>query len=284
MVIVVTSTQEEFASFLMIEWRRDHYGAVFGNKTVYISHGGKCMMMQNNNDHELVITEPVNLQSQHEEVDTLVAFHAKQAPEGNILVRSTDTDVLVILLGLAGRSRRSNIILDYGSGNNRRYIGVSNIAAILNEKQAGMTEALLGMHALTGCDFTSRFFRTGKLKPFQRLVADTSDRHVSALRSLTSDDVDMPGVTSFVCSMYGFPTSDINEARYKAFIRMSGGDEKDPPGYNQEDQLCFSPTMQQNAWQPRQKGTVCFDDVEESRSDGSNWRGKTNRLRMERDQ
>ena len=38
----------------------------------------------------------------------------------------------------------------------------------------------------------------------------------------------MPGVTSFVCSMYGFTTSDINEARYKAFIRMSGGDEKYP--------------------------------------------------------
>ena len=73
---------------------------------------------------------------------------------------------------------------------------MSNIAAILNEKQAGMTEALLGMHALTGCDFTSCFFRKGKLKPFQRLVADT--------------------------------TSDINEARYKAFIRMSGGDEKYP--------------------------------------------------------
>ena len=220
--------KEGFASFLMIEWRMDHYGPVVGNKTVYISHGGKCMMMQNNNDHDLVITEQVNLQSQHEEADTLVAFHAKQAPEGNILVRSTDTDVLVILLGLAGRSRRSNIILDYGSGNHRRYIGVSNIAAILNEKQAGMTEALLGMHALTGCDFTSCFFRKGKLKPFQRLVTDTSERHVSALQSLTSDNVDMPGVKSFVCSMYGFPTSDINEARYKAFIRMSGGDEKDP--------------------------------------------------------
>ena len=77
--------KEEFASFLMIEWRRDHYGPVVGNKTVYISHGGKCMMMQNNNDHDLVITEPVNLQSQHEEADALVAFHAKQAPEGNIL-------------------------------------------------------------------------------------------------------------------------------------------------------------------------------------------------------
>ena len=113
------------------------------------------MMMQNNNEHDRVITEPVNLQSRHEEADTLVAFHAKQAPEGHILIRSTDTDVLVILHGLAGRSRESNIILDYGSGNHRRYIVVSKIAAILNEKQAGMTEALLGRHALTAAAVTS---------------------------------------------------------------------------------------------------------------------------------
>ena len=114
------------------------------------------MMMQNNNEHERMITEPVNLQSRHEETDTLVAFHAKKSPEGNILISSTDTDVLVILLGPAGRSRESNIILDYGSGNHRRYIVVSNIAAILNEKQAGVREALLGMHALTAVAVTSR--------------------------------------------------------------------------------------------------------------------------------
>ena len=150
-------------------------------------------MMHNNNDHDLVITEPDYLQSRHEEADTLVAFHANQAHEGSILVRSTDTDVLVILIGPAGRSLGCNSILDYGSGNHRRYIVVPNIAPILNEKQDGMTiEALLGMHALTGCDFTLCFFRKGKLKPFQRLVADVSDRHVTALRSLTSDDVDMP--------------------------------------------------------------------------------------------
>ena len=113
-------------------------------------------MMHNNNDHDLVITEPDYIQSRHEEADTPVAFHANQAHEGSILVRSTDTDVLVILIWLAGRSRGCNSILDYGSGNHRRYIAVPNIAAILNEKQDGMTEALLGMHALTGCDFTDR--------------------------------------------------------------------------------------------------------------------------------
>ena len=110
-----------------------------------------------------------------------------------------DLEYLVIILGLVGRSRGSSIILDYGSENHRRYIGVSNIAAILSEKQVQVTEALLGVHGLPGCDFTSCFFRKGTLKPFPRLVADMSDRHVTVLRSLTSDEVDMPGVTSFVC-------------------------------------------------------------------------------------
>ena len=54
------------------------------------------MMMPNKNDHDLVMTEPVNLQSRPEEADTLVAFHEKQAPERNILLRSTETNVLVI--------------------------------------------------------------------------------------------------------------------------------------------------------------------------------------------
>ena len=32
-----------------------------------------------------------------------------------------------------------------------------------------------------------------------------------------------------MCSLYGFTTSDINEARYKAFLRMSaGGNENEP--------------------------------------------------------
>ena len=90
-----------------------------------------------------------------------------------------------------------------------------------------MTEALVGLHALTGCDFTSCLFRKGKVKPFQRMETDAS--HVVALQSLTSEEVDIEAVTSFVCSLYGFATSDINEARYKAFLRMSaGGNENEP--------------------------------------------------------
>ena len=142
------------------------------------------------------------------------------------MVRSSDTDVLVILIGLIGRSDCMSLVMDYGSGNHRRYIDVSLIAARLEEKHSGLTDALIGFHALTGCDFTSSFNRLGKVKPFQRLEAITGDIHVTALRSLTSE-VDMTGVTSFVCALHGFNTSDINEARYKAFMRMCGGKQTD---------------------------------------------------------
>ena len=70
-----------------------------------------------------------------------------------------------------------------------------------------------------------------------------------------SDEVDIPGVTAFVCSLYGSKTSDITDARYKAFMSMS--DDK-----GKEDQLCFSATMCQNTSQSHQKSTICSKNVE----------------------
>lgn len=224
------SFKEEFAIFLMEEWKKPQYGPIIKRKEVFISHGGKCIALKNNEDDQLQVRAPSHLQGRHEEADTLIAFHAKSVSGGRIMVRSTDTDVLVILLGLVGRSQGLNIVLDFGSGNHRRYINVSTLAVFLEEKQLGLTEALIGLHALTGCDFTSCFFRKGKVKPFERLENDGYQHHVKALRSLTSDEVNVPAVTTFICSLYGSKTSNINEARYKAFMRMSGGNEKKPLG------------------------------------------------------
>ena len=49
---------------------------------------------------------------------------------------------------------------------------------------------------------------------------------IMALKSLTSQKVDIPGVTSFFCQLYGFRTSNIVEVRYKAFMRMCSGREE----------------------------------------------------------
>ena len=108
----------------MKEWKKPQYGSFLGRKTLYVSHGGKCIEMKNNEEELLQIEEPDYLQGQHEEADTLIAFHANSISTGIIHVRSTDTDVLIILLGLAGRSEEISIILDYGTGNHQRYIDV----------------------------------------------------------------------------------------------------------------------------------------------------------------
>lgn len=77
------------------------------------------------------------------------------------MVRSTDTDVVVILLRLCGRSKEMNIIIqsyvDYGAGNHRRYTHVSSIADALEKKQPWMAEAIIGLHALTCLDIVKYY-------------------------------------------------------------------------------------------------------------------------------
>ena len=53
-------------------------------------------------------------------------------------------------------------------------------AANLDEKQHRLTEALMGLHSLTGC-----FIGKGQVKPITLLEANAVHKHVMALRSLT---------------------------------------------------------------------------------------------------
>ena len=130
----------------MNEWKKQMYGSIIQTKTVFVSIGGKCFEYKiNSHNNILETTEPVYLQGQHEEADPLIAFHVKAVTD-NVLVRYTGTDVLVILLGLVGRSEGIEVIMYYGSSNNSRYIDVSHIACVFNEKQPGFTDALIVLH------------------------------------------------------------------------------------------------------------------------------------------
>ena len=214
--------KDAFAQFLLQEIKKEYYAPIIGNKTVYVSHGGICLKIRVNSMGMLEVDAPSDFQGYHEEADTLIAFHAYKV-DGKIMVRPSDTDVLVILVGLAAKmAQTSTIIMDFGSGNNRRVINVTDISRQLEEKQTGLSEALIAFHALSGCDFNSAFYGKGKATPFSRLEKDGN--HVSALRSLCGDMVDKKAVTAFLCSMYGFKgLSDINEARYQSFIKMTQG-------------------------------------------------------------
>ena len=215
------SFKEELASFLMTEVTKEYYAPMISGKTVFISHGGKCIKLHVTNMGILHAEHPPNLQAVHEEADTLICFHVRQLT-GNILVRSSDTDVLVILLAVVpNMSDDVRLIMDFGAGNSRRFVDVTTISRELEKIQPGLSEAIIPFHALTGCDFTSTFYRKGKSGPLTKLEKSADD--VRALRSLSTDIPDTEAVTRFVCKMYGFKNStNINEVRHSCFLKMTG--------------------------------------------------------------
>ena len=156
--------KNELATFLMKEWTKDHYWNVMNGKTLYVSYGGECLEYISNESQKITVVNQSYLQADHEEADTLIAFHLNNLPSRTVLVRASDTDVLVILVGMLGHQRQevrstSKVIMDCGNGNSRRYINVSNIVDVLEERKPGLAKALPGYHAFTGCDFTSSFYR-----------------------------------------------------------------------------------------------------------------------------
>ena len=214
--------KEAFSKFLLEEIKKEQYAPIIGQKTVYISHGGKCVLLKVNQMGLLETEEPPEYQGDHEEADTLLAFHAYKIG-GQVMVRSSDTDVLAVLVGLVPKMPATSMItVDFGTGNKRRFINVTNISNELERQQVGLSEALIGFHALTGCDFNSAFYRKGKSVPFSYLEKDSN--YVEALRTLGTDVIDKPAVTAYVCRLYGFRTlNNINEARYQSFTKMTKG-------------------------------------------------------------
>ena len=96
------------------------------------------------------------------------------------------------------------------------------ISRELEKKQIWLSGAVLGFHALTGCDFNSAFYRKGKCTPFSYLEKDSN--HVAALRSLSSDVPDKPAITAYVCRLYGYKAlHNINAARYQSYTKTTNG-------------------------------------------------------------
>ena len=219
--------KEQLAIFLMEEWKKSHYGPILGCKTLVVSHGGNCQRYSFFSEGErMIVDRPIHLQGKHEEADTLIAFHAANM-EGNIVVRASDTDVLVILVGMIGQREGTVsplIIMDCGSGNCRRFINVNAITAALQGKRKRLASALPAIHAFTGCDFTSAFYRKGKVKPLELVENDDTGKFVSFFDRLgTTAEPEWTTASEFVCSLYGQPTlDDVDEARYARLVQMTG--------------------------------------------------------------
>ena len=218
------SFKNQLATFLLQEWGKSQYGSIILNKVIVASHGGRCFKYtQATDDSGVTVSMPPEYQGEHEEADTLIAFHLNWL-NGKIIVRSSDTDVLIILVGMPIDANK-DIYLDCGSGNSRRYISVAQIQTSLNRKKPGLPAALPGLHAFTGSDFTESFYGKGKLKPFTILENNVYIQFIEFFMSLRRQN-STPNyliAEEFCCHLYGFPAlKSINEARYAKLLQMTG--------------------------------------------------------------
>jgi hypothetical protein len=103
----------------------------------------------------------------HEEADTRIVVHVLHAIQveqaKSVLVRTVDTDVVVILVGTFYNLKSIVPDLDlwvaFGMGRNFSYININTICVSLGEARS---RSLPVFHALTGCDTTSSFYGKGK--------------------------------------------------------------------------------------------------------------------------
>ena len=134
--------KDQLAIFLLKEWQENQYGPILDKNKLIVSHGGNCICFAFNEvDFKMTVGHPAHIQGSHEEADTLLAFHAANAT-GNVVIRTSGTDVIIILLGMLGRHQRSHRetscslnIMECGSGNNHRHINVTSIATALESTQ-----------------------------------------------------------------------------------------------------------------------------------------------------
>ena len=100
------------------------------------------------------------------------------ATPSNVVMRTNDTDALVIAMGCKQFYDTSlKLWLEVGtqSKNTIRYISIDQACEKFG---SSLCNALPAFHAFTGCDYTASFKRKGKVTPFKLLEKSTEDREV----------------------------------------------------------------------------------------------------------
>ena len=143
------------------------------------------------------------------------------------MIRSPDTDVAILACSLCP-GIPARIFFRTETKTRSRFI---DIQAVRNFVSENVCDALLRLHALTGCDTTSAFKRRGKKTGLQLLqsnlqLCDGIQRLGDTFN--VSDDLFTVRET-FVCQLYGSKTNSINDCRYELFSVKGAQSDNLPP-------------------------------------------------------
>jgi len=173
-------------------------------------------------DGRVVKQVEATLGNNHEEADSRMFYHLANIPTpNNVVVRTSDTDCLIIALGcyqLFDQSLKIWIEAGLLTNNTQRYISINQMHAALGET---LCNSLPAYHAFTGCDYTSSFNRKGKIRPLKLLQknhdAQAAFSQLGRETEVSEDTV--VNIEKFVCEMYSKKKiSSVDEVRLQIFL------------------------------------------------------------------
>ena len=216
-----SDNKSSFIKFLSNQWTDSHRRQRLNEKVLYVTCEEDCHKVKR--DRAMIEEE---LHSTQEEADTRLLLHAEHASRSgskSVVIVSEDTDVFLLCLACQ-EFLSADVVLKCGDKNRVRYLDIRNLTNAIGRD---MCQALLGMHAFTGCDTVSAFFGKGKAKALRILQTDSIYRDTFKQLGqewMLSEDT-FKQLEAFACVLYDNINSGkrtVNELRYKLFVAKRG--------------------------------------------------------------
>ncbi|CAB4014755.1 Hypothetical predicted protein [Paramuricea clavata] len=213
--------KENLVSFLLDTWSNME-GRHLGEHELFVTSGSNCTKLSSTAEilhHDMVIELS---DCDYEEADTRLMLHAAHAAKcghQTIVIKSPDTDVCILGLYSKISLPETSLFLYTGSGEHSRILSLDVISSSIPPE---LSSALPGLHAFTGCDYTSSFFGKGKAKALK--LARSNEHFLQAFSEFGStEEADHKAVTTldkFTCSLFGDSKAQtVNDARYNLFTQ-----------------------------------------------------------------
>ena len=150
-----TSNKANLIRFLCNAWKGESFLSRLGDKHLYLGYDEECLKLTK---EKVEVAE--HLRCNHEEADTCMLLHAKDAAFSNeaIIIVSKGTDVLILDAAKVFKID-ATIYQKQGNQTRTRFVNITEISSILGTV---ISSCLPGLHAFTSCDSVSAFAGKGK--------------------------------------------------------------------------------------------------------------------------
>ena len=160
------SNKASLIKFLIEEWKGPVFRAKLEAKVLFVTCEQLCFKITKDQWEEAT-----ELKSSQEEADTRLLLHALHAAESgfkSVVVSAEDTDVLVLCVAVSKRIP-CPMYQKCGTKNRARFLDITKLSHALGD---GVCNALIGLHAFTGCDTVSAFAGRGKMVALRQTRSD----------------------------------------------------------------------------------------------------------------